>query len=384
MDTHRFTGDSTSDFPNHVPAVRNILERISSSFLGRYGLSLGIFAVLLTISAVLSSFGLAINLTILILVGLGITSWYGGLGPGILMAVLIVAATASRQPRPEGVSLAMHAFAHFSNFALIVFIVVLTHSRKMAELRLRKKGLELQRLNATLERRVAVRTSELELANRELEGFSYSVSHDLRSPLRAIEGFSQMLLEDHAHNLDQEGKSYLNNVRGATLEMSQLIDDMLQLASITKGKLKRSEVSLSNIAKEILAELQRREPNRKVEWIVEEGVTASADERLVRIAMQNLIHNAWKFTSKTSMAKIEFGQVRDVEPAEYFIRDNGAGFDMEFADKLFGAFERLHSQDEFEGTGVGLATVQRVVDKHGGLIRGESGPGRGAAFYFTL
>ena len=363
---------------------KNLFERIASTALGRYGLSLGSFAVLLGVSALLSYLDVKVSLTILILVGLVVSTWYGGFGPGILMAVLIVGTSLITQSRPENVSLAKYAFSNFSNFLLIAFIVWLIHSRKVAERRLRRRGLQLQDLNTTLEKRVSERTAELQAANRGLESFSYSVSHDLRAPLRAIDGFSLALLEDYEDKLDEEGKTYLSHVREATVKMNQLIDDMIQLARVTRADLQRSDVNLSQIAREILADLQKKNPDRKVEFSIQDDVSAFADERLVRVALQNLIDNAWKFTSRQSAARIEFGETDGSERSELFVRDNGVGFDMTYADKLFGAFERLHSSNEFEGTGIGLATVQRVIQKHGGMIRGEGEVGKGSQFYFTL
>lgn len=361
-----------------------LLERITSSSLGRYGLSLGIFAILLGISALLSYLDAKFSLTILILAGLVITGWYAGLGPGILMAVLIVTTTLLTQPRPADASLAKVLFGAFSNLLLIVFIIWLIHSRKVAEIKLTDKGLQLQRLNETLEGRVIERTNELEAANRDLESFSYSVSHDLRAPLRAIDGFSAALREDYGHTLDDEGKFYLDNVRESASRMNLLIDDMMELSRLTRAELKRSDVNLSEIARQILSELQRKNPDRKVECEVQDDLIAFADKRLVHIALQNLLENAWKFTSKCAAAKIEFGMVASLDRPEYFVRDNGAGFDMRYADKLFAAFERLHSANEFDGTGIGLATVQRVMQKHGGSVRGESEVGKGSQFYFTL
>lgn len=364
--------------------LRNILEKITSSFWGRYALAIGSFAILLAISLLLSYLNIKVSLTILILVGLVVTAWYGGLGPGILMAVLIVGATVVLQGRPADISPAKYVFAQFSNFALIIFIVVLIHSRKVAEVRLESKSAQLQHLNETLEHRVGERTAELEFANRELESFSYSVSHDLRAPLRAIDSFSEALLDDHENHLDEEGKVFLSNIRGATVTMNQLIDDMLQLATVAQDEINRSYIDLSNIAREVIEDLKQREPDRRVECRIQDGVTAFADERLVRLALSNLIHNAWKFTSKQPAAQISFGMTQTDEQSEFFVRDNGAGFDMAFADKLFRPFERLHSADEFEGTGIGLATVQRVIQKHGGVIRGVSKPGEGAEFVFTF
>lgn len=242
----------------------------------------------------------------------------------------------------------------------------------------------LLRLNETLEQRVAERTIELEAVNKELEAFSYSVSHDLRAPLRAMDGFSQVLIEDYADALDVKGADYLARVRAASQRMASLIDDLLMLSRISRRELKRESVDLSAIASEILHERQEAEPGRDVEIRIQEGVVSYCDENLARVALQNLLGNAWKFSSKRERSAIEFGADLSNGFREYFVRDNGAGFDMEYADKLFGAFQRLHSESEFEGTGIGLATVNRIVRLHGGSIRAEGRPGDGAAFYFTF
>jgi len=239
-------------------------------------------------------------------------------------------------------------------------------------------------LNADLERRVIERTARLEALNRELEAFSYSVSHDLRAPLRSIDGFSQSLLEDYAGRLDDTGRDYLCRVRAASQRMAQLIDDLLNLSRITRAEIYREEVDLSALARSIVAELQKSQPERPVEFTIAPGLAAEGDARLLRIALENLLNNAWKFTSKHPAARIEFGAMEQEGQTVYFIRDDGAGFDMAYADKLFGAFQRLHTASEFPGTGIGLATVQRIIHRHGGCVWARGEVERGATFYFTL
>lgn len=243
---------------------------------------------------------------------------------------------------------------------------------------------QIRMFYATLEQRVVERTHKLEIANRELESFSYSVSHDLRAPLRAIDGFSQALLEDYNDKLDAVGQDYLRRVRSATLVMSHLIDDLLNLSRLGRSEMVVGRVDLSRLAVETAAKLRESQPERSIDLTIDAGMVVTGDRRLLGIALQNLLANAWKFTSKRSLAKISVGQVQNETRTEYFVRDNGAGFDMAYADKLFGVFQRLHGSSEFEGTGIGLATVQRIVHRHGGSIRAEAKEGAGATFYFTL
>jgi len=256
-----------------------------------------------------------------------------------------------------------------------------TFNAMLDEIQRQNSALEDSR--AELERRVEGRTRELAAANKELEAFSYSVSHDLRAPLRAIDGFSKSLLAQYADRLDDRGRHFLGRVRAGTQRMAELIDDLLGLARISRQALSRRPVDLSRIAGRIAAELAVQSPSRRVTVEVEEGLTAQADPRLVTVVLENLMGNAWKFTMKTEGAHVRVGGHPGPEPA-FYVRDNGAGFDMAYADKLFGAFQRLHSDAEFEGSGIGLATVQRAVARHGGRAWAEGEPGRGATFYFTL
>jgi signal transduction histidine kinase len=235
-----------------------------------------------------------------------------------------------------------------------------------------------------LAQKVQDRTAQLQGVNKELESFSYSVSHDLRAPLRHINGFSQALLEDYADSLDDVGKMYLQDLRGATQEMAQLIDDVLRLARVTRSEMRTEVVNLSEMARAIVVGLRRSDAGRIADINIEEGLSTHGDTRLLQIMLKNLLENAWKFTSKCEKSEIAFGKEAKDGEVPYFIRDNGAGFDMAYADKLFGAFQRLHSAGEFEGTGIGLATVQRVVLRHGGRVWAESSMGQGATFYFTL
>jgi light-regulated signal transduction histidine kinase (bacteriophytochrome) len=246
--------------------------------------------------------------------------------------------------------------------------------RRQVEQSLRQRKAELRQLN-----------TRLEASNRELESFSYSVSHDLRAPLRSIDGFSQALMEDYYDQLDTTAKDFLTRIRTATQRMGKLIDDLLALSRLTRQEMKHEPVDLSAMARAIANELQQNHPDRHVAITIQDGLYASGDSHLLSLVVKNLLDNAWKFTSKQAQARIEFGAT--LQPDEkliYFVRDDGAGFDMTYADKLFGAFQRLHNLREFPGTGVGLATVQRIIHRHGGRIWAEAAVNQGATFYFTL
>ncbi len=247
--------------------------------------------------------------------------------------------------------------------------------------RVEKKVLKL---NEELERRVLARTAELQAVNKELEAFAHSVSHDLRAPLRGIHGFSQALLEDYSEQLDAEGMDYLRRVCAASQRMGQLIEDLLNMSRVTRGEMHREEVDLSALAHKAAAELQETHPERQVEFDITPGLVANGDTRLLRVVLDNLLGNAFKFTGERERARIKVGYARANGVSTYLVRDNGAGFDMTYEERLFTVFKRLHSDNEFEGTGVGLATVQRIIHRHGGRVWAEGVEGEGATFYFAL
>jgi signal transduction histidine kinase len=242
----------------------------------------------------------------------------------------------------------------------------------------------LRKAHDELEQRVEERTAQLAAANKELEAFSYSVSHDLRAPLRSIDGFSLALLEDYAPRLDEEGKDHLQRIRAATQRMGMLIDDLLNLSRMTRAEIRKELVNLSTLAHSVAGGLQEAQPERRIEFRIEEDLEARADPHLLRVVLENLLGNACKFTSKRTSACVEFGKTHCNGNSAYFVRDNGAGFDPAYANRLFGAFQRLHGTTEFPGTGIGLATVQRIIHRHGGKIWAEGAVEKGATFYFTL
>ena len=240
-------------------------------------------------------------------------------------------------------------------------------------------------LNRTLEARVALRTRELSLANQELEAFAYSVSHDLRAPLRAIEGFSRILIEKHAAQLDDSGRDYLGRVRKAAGRMGELIDALLHMSRLARSELKFDRIDLSKLAGEIVEELRSADPQRRVEVEIEPGLQVVGDAALLRNLLANLLGNAWKFTRDQALARIQFGATVNAQGlAEFHVRDNGAGFAQEYVSKLVRPFQRLHTDSDFPGHGIGLASVKRIVERHGGTIRAEGVEGQGATFTFTL
>ena len=235
-----------------------------------------------------------------------------------------------------------------------------------------------------LNENLRLKAAELYAANKELEAFSYSVSHDLRAPLRSIDGFGRLLQEEYDEKLGERGREFIGRLRAAAQRMEQLIDDLLSLSKVTRADMRRENADLSAIAREILLKLKENEPERNVKFVVQEGLMAKCDKRLIQAALENLLGNAWKFTSKHEKARIEFGAVSKDGKKAYFVHDDGSGFDPKYADKLFTPFQRLHTASEFKGTGIGLTVVNRIVTKHGGRVWAESEPEKGATFYFTL
>lgn len=243
---------------------------------------------------------------------------------------------------------------------------------------------QLDEYNRSLEKKVAERTIELERSNKELEAFNYSVSHDLRAPLRSIEGFSQALSEEYEDSIDEMGHDYLRRVRSAATRMGHLIDDMLRLSRLGRQEMEISDIDLSELANNVVEKLKGEETERQIHYQVESGLKVRGDQSLLAIALDNLIGNAWKYSSRVERAEIIFGKTVNKGMPCFYVKDNGAGFDMRYADKLFGAFQRLHKNSEFEGSGIGLATVARIIHRHGGSVWAESEVDKGATFYFEL
>jgi signal transduction histidine kinase len=273
-------------------------------------------------------------------------------------------------------------------FTLRMILPVLERALTVRNLRtenvqLRQAEETIRRLNVNLERCVEERTRQLTDANTELEAFTHSVSHDLRAPLRSINSFARMLVEEYAPQIDDKGRGYIERMLGSAERMEGLIEDLLHLSHVTGAELNRTDVDLTQMATAIIDDLRAREPERKVDAAIAAGLRCKADPRLLRIALENLLSNAWKFTRNVEHARIEIGRSED-KPPMYFIRDNGAGFKMDYAPQLFAPFRRLHTAAEFPGTGVGLSIVQRIIRRHGGRISAEGSVGHGATFYFTV
>jgi signal transduction histidine kinase len=303
----------------------------------------------------------------------------GGAGVPNVMEVPIVA----RDGRVIGLVAALDDKA-LQDLDTVSLVLALSAARAGAEIQRLAKQAEIMRLNADLERRVAERTMELTAANRELEAFSYSVSHDLRAPLRSIDGFALALLEDHGDALAPGARQYVEIVRQESQRMGQLIDDLLGLARLSRGALHRGPVDVGAVAADIVAELRRRHAGRAVRVVIGSDMKVRGDANLLRIALENLIGNAWKFTGRRADARVEIAVEADGPHRAIKVSDNGAGFDPRLAAKLFQPFARLHPASEYEGTGIGLATVARIIKRHGGNVRAESQPGQGATFICAL
>jgi light-regulated signal transduction histidine kinase (bacteriophytochrome) len=269
---------------------------------------------------------------------------------------------------------------------IFFFIVFYRWSNSLKqEINIRKQAEKaLQKAHNELEMRVKERTAELQIANEELESFSYSISHDLRAPLRAIDGFSKMIQEDYSTILNKQGQHFIQRIRSATQNMAQLIDDLLALSRIGRRTINKMSVNLETIAQEVYQSLHEEWKDRKVSFAVHQCPSVSADPNLMRIVFMNLLSNTLKFTRKQTTAEIEVGCKKENNQIVFFVKDNGVGFDMKYADKLFSPFQRLHRTEEYEGTGIGLATVQRIIHRHGGQIWVESKTGSGTTFYFAL
>ncbi len=291
---------------------------------------------------------------------------------GLMVGALLVVLTANRISRPIQALSRTAREVETGNFAVRAPVKTSDEIGALAAT-----------FNSMLER-IQKWGDEIERTNKELEAFSYSVSHDLRAPLRGIDGFSQALLEDYYEKVDETGRDYLTRVRAATQHMGRLIDDLLKLSRLAKTEMRQEPVSLSDIITEIIDSLKKNEPDRFVECEVEEGIMVNGDQYLIEIAMENLVNNAWKFTGKTERPRIQFGMNQKDGLNIYYVKDNGVGFDMAYSGKLFGAFQRLHSSEEFSGTGIGLVTVQRIIHRHGGRIWAEAEPNKGATFFFTI
>ena len=291
-------------------------------------------------------------------------------------------ATARKQ---TNLSIALSLSQALLTLALVGMLIRQVHALQKRSRELGVAREEILRLNGELEERVRQRTAQLEAANRELEAFSYSVSHDLRTPLKSIDGFSHLLERAVADKAGEKGRHYLHRIRAGVRQMGELIDGLLSLAQLSREKMQGSKVDLAAIARSVAQECQERDPHRQARILIQDTMPAIGDPRLLSVILQNLLGNAWKFTSRRDEACIEVGsQPGAAHETVFFVRDNGAGFDMAYAKKLFGTFERLHAPSDFAGTGLGLATVKRIIERHGGRVWAEGRENEGAVFYFTL
>jgi light-regulated signal transduction histidine kinase (bacteriophytochrome) len=269
--------------------------------------------------------------------------------------------------------------------AMLYLLLSLLQRRYEAAMRtLSEREAEIRAMNAELERRVTQRTEQLEATNRELESFAYAVSHDLRAPLRSMSGFSQLLQESPKEALDEKSRHYLQRINDASRRMSALIEDLLSLSRISRSDLAPRPVDFTQLVLDVAVNVRERYPQHTVELSVEPGMTVHGDPRLLKIAMENLLDNAWKYTTHTAQPQVTVGSQREEQGRSFFVRDNGVGFDMAYSSKLFGPFQRLHSDAQYPGTGIGLVTVQRILARHGGRVWVDAALNRGATFFFTL
>ncbi len=377
--------------------LRSIAIAGSSDRIPRWAAYL--FAVALSVGMLYLRHGIAVSfgerpMLILFIPPIILSSVLGGLGPG-LVATAISASGINYMAIPPVGSFRIKAEHDLFSWCILIasgllssYLSELLHrARRQAERRRIRQEMaqqEIHRLNAELEQRVALRTAELTAANAELESFAYAVSHDLRAPLRAMSGFSQALIEDYGGQLQGDARTYLDQIIIGSRRMGELIDGILALSRVTRGELRRDPVDLSAIAERILASLASETPAREVQWQVEPGLVTRGNERMLEAVLRNLLENAWKYTCNTERATIRFISREQDGTRHYCVEDNGAGFESAHAGKLFQAFQRLHRQDEFPGLGIGLATAQRIIHRHGGTIHGTGSREGGARFCFTL
>lgn len=270
------------------------------------------------------------------------------------------------------------------NSTLLQKSILYTYERNASFRKIKESEMKLELLNRQLEEKVEERTRQLKIVNNELEAFSYSVSHDLRAPLRSIDGFSQAILEEYSDKLDETGIGYLNRVRMASQKLSHLIDVFLSLARVTRTELHTSQVNLTSVTRSVMNTLQNGDPTRKIDLSIEADLIDFADPSQIKIVLENLLENSWKYTSKTEEPSISFGCIEKNGEKVYYVKDNGVGFNMNYVNKLFVPFQRLHHENDFPGTGIGLATVKRIIDRHNGEIWAEGEPNKGSIFYFTI